>query len=79
MKGDFAYIQTASDVPIESIEEFFPVEQWTEAYAHQKWKSFVYAPLEFVGPVRDAAISLLKEQMGLEIDVQKSNQACHLS
>jgi len=37
-KGN-ALIQTAKDAEIEYIEQFFPLEQWTEAYAHNKWRS----------------------------------------
>jgi HD superfamily phosphohydrolase len=79
IKNDFAFIQTSPGGPTEPIEELFPVEQWTDAYAHNKWRSFVYAPREFATSVRDAAISVLAEgTTGLKIDVTKSNEACHL-
>lgn len=79
IKSDNASIQTSPNAPTESIEEFFPLEQWTEAYAHNKWRSFVYAPREFASAVRDAAVSFLEEDIGIQIDLGKSNQACHLS
>ncbi len=79
IKSDFAFIQTSPGGPIESIEGFFPLEQWTEAYAHNKWRSFAYAPREFAKDVRDGAVSVLKEQLGVEVDPEKSNQACHLA
>ena len=63
---------------IESIEEYFPVEQWVEAYVNNKWRGFVYAPSEHASHVRDAAESVLREDLGLEIDVTRSNQTCHL-
>ncbi len=78
IKNDFAFIQTSPEGPIESIEEFFPLEQWTEAYAHNKWRSFVYAPRDYAKDVRNAAVTVLKDQLGLEVDPEKSNQACHL-
>ena len=77
IKSDFAFIQSSPDSDIESIEGFFPLEQWTEAYAHNKWRSFVYAPARFAGPVRDAAVAVLSK-MGINVEVAKSNQACHL-
>jgi len=73
-----ARIQTSKGAPIEYVEEYFPLEQWTEAYAHNKWRSFVYAPREIAGPVRDTAVSVLKDRLEIEIDVNKSNQSCHL-
>jgi hypothetical protein len=79
MTGDFAYVQTAPDAPMKPIDDFFPLPQWTLAYAHNKWRSFVYAPRPHAPAVRDAAIPLLKELLGIEIDHEKSNQACHLT
>jgi HD superfamily phosphohydrolase len=75
--GD-ALIQTSKGAGVENIERYFPLEQWTDAYAHNKWRSFVYAPKEIAPAVRDAAISVLREQTGLKMDAGKSNQACHL-
>jgi hypothetical protein len=62
-----------------NVEEYFPVKQWTDAYAHNKWRSYVYAPREIAPVVRDAAISALWDYSKLEIDPAKSNQSCHLS
>ena len=73
-----ALIQTSKAADIENIAEYFPLEQWTEAYAHNKWRSYVYAPKEIAGAVRDAAISVLRDYSGLEINSGKSDQACHL-
>ena len=78
IKSGSALIQTSKDADVEQIERYFPLEQWTEAYAHNKWRSFVYAPKEIAPAVRDAAISVLGERSGLDIDAAKSNQACHL-
>jgi HD superfamily phosphohydrolase len=75
--GD-ARIQTFKDADVENIEEYFPLEQWTDAYAHNKWRSFVYAPREIAGAVRDAALPVLEQYTGLKMNVGKSNQACHL-
>lgn len=79
LKSSNAYIQTSVDTEPETVEKFFPLEQWTEAYAHNKWKSFVYAPPEQAKAVRDAAISTLQDKIGIEVDKVKSDQACHLS
>ncbi|MGH9396588.1 MAG: hypothetical protein ACRD18_07030 [Terriglobia bacterium] len=79
MKSSVAYIQTNVGADPETVEKFFPLEQWTEAYAYNKWKSFVYAPPECSAEVRDAAISVLEENRGVKIDRSKSDQACHLS
>lgn len=73
-----ALIQTSKDADVENIEQYFPLEQWTDAYAHNKWRSFVYAPKEIATAVRDAAISVLRERSKMEIDAEKSNQTCHL-
>lgn len=78
-KSSNAYIQTSVDTEPETVEKFFPLEQWTEAYAHNKWKSFVYAPPEQAKAVRDSAISVLQDKLGIEVDKAKSDQACHLS
>jgi HD superfamily phosphohydrolase len=73
-----ALIQTAKDAPIEYVEEYFPVAQWTDAYAHNKWRSYVYAPREIDTAVRDSAMSVLRDRLKMEIDSSKSNQTCHL-
>jgi HD superfamily phosphohydrolase len=78
IKTDDARIQTSKDAEVENIEEYFPLEQWTDAYAHNKWRSFVYAPREIAAAVRDAAMPVLKEYTGLKLDASKSNQTCHL-
>jgi len=74
-----ALIQTSKKAGIEYIEQYFPIEQWTEAYAHNKWRSFVYAPREIAKAVRDAAISVLRDKSGMKIDRVRSNQTCHLT
>jgi hypothetical protein len=78
IKTDHARIQTSKNTQIEKIEKYFPLEQWTEAYAHNKWRSFVYAPREHATHVRDAAIAVLKEQLKLDINAESSNASCHL-
>jgi HD superfamily phosphohydrolase len=78
IKTGYALIQTAKDADIEYIEKYFPLEQWTQAYAHNKWRSFVYAPREIAPAVRDAAISVLQGRSRMEISSDKSNQTCHL-
>ncbi len=77
MKSSNASIQTTKEAEIEPIEDYFPVEQWTQSYAHNKWRSYVYAPKEFSLPVRDAAAEVLRERCELDIDLSKSNQTCH--
>jgi hypothetical protein len=77
MKSSNASIQTTKDAGIEPIEDYFPVEQWSQSYAHNKWRSYVYAPRELSAQVRDSAAEVLKELCELEIDVTKSNQTCH--
>lgn len=79
LSNDFAFVQTAPSGPVEKIEEFFPVGQWVDAYTHNKWRSYVYAPRELAEAVRDAAIESLKDRVALKIDVTKSNRACHLT
>lgn len=73
-----ALIQTSKWTEPEKIERYFPVKEWTQAYAHNKWRSYVYAPRGVQVAVRDAAISVLREHTGLEIDVGKSNLSCHI-
>jgi HD superfamily phosphohydrolase len=75
--GD-SLIQTSKDADVENIVQYFPLEQWTDAYAHNKWRSFIYAPREIAPAVRDAAISVLEQYTGLKLNANKSNQACHL-
>ena len=73
-----ALIQAGKKAEPEKIEKYFPIKEWTQAYAHNKWRSDVYAPREIAGPVRDAAISVLRDYSGLEIDSGKSDVTCHL-
>ena len=79
LKGGFAFIQTDQDATPEPIEQYFPLEQWTDSYSHSKWKSFVYAPVSAKEQVRDVAIELIHDQLGLDIDAAKSNQSCHMT
>jgi HD superfamily phosphohydrolase len=78
IKTENALIQTSKDSEVENIERYFPLGNWTEAYAQNKWRSFVYAPREIAQAARDAAISVLRERLDLDINAAKSNQACHL-
>jgi HD superfamily phosphohydrolase len=78
IKTEYALIQTSKGSEIEKIEKYFPLEQWTAAYAHNKWRSFVYAPREYAAFVRDAAIDVLRQRCKLEIDSKRSDQTCHL-
>lgn len=77
LKSDFAYVQADPGGPVEPVEEYFPIEQWTEAYAHNKWRSFVYAPREFAAEVAAAATSVLADH-DIEIDRSKSDSRCKL-
>jgi len=77
IKTDFAFVQTSPRAGIETIEKFFPVEQWTDAYAHNKWRSYVYAPRECARAVRDAAKELLRDKFNIDIDLAVSEEACH--
>lgn len=72
-----ALIQTKANGEIRHVEEYFPVRAWTDAYAHNKWHSYVYAPRSIADPVRDAAISVIAERFQMDIDVARSNQSCH--
>lgn len=74
-----ALIQTSEKSDVLKVEEFFPVKAWTAAYAHNKWRSYVYAPKEIAKAVRDAAISVLFDRFKLKIDKNKSDQTCHLT
>ncbi|MFY9979399.1 MAG: HD domain-containing protein [Candidatus Sulfotelmatobacter sp.] len=78
LKTGNALIQTSRAAETENVAAYFPVDAWTEAYAHNKWRSYVYAPAEVAGAVRDAAIRVLHERLNLDIDARKSNQTCHL-
>lgn len=78
IKTDRASVQTSPSAEIQTIEKYFPVEEWTQAYGHNKWRSYVYAPKEYARAVRDAAITVLKEKFNIEVDLKKSNEACHL-
>lgn len=77
IKTDFASVQPSPNAETETIEKFFPVEQWTDAYAHNKWRSYVYAPKECARAVRDAAATILRERFHIEIDLARSEEACH--
>lgn len=79
LKGGFAFIQTDQHAAPEPIEQYFPLEQWTDSYSHSKWKSFVYAPASVRPLVRDAAIDVIAERLGLKVDKDRSNQACHVA
>ncbi len=79
LKGGHAFIQTDSSAKAESIEGFFPLEQWNDSYSHSKWRSFVFAPLPHRTAVRTSAIAVLKSELGLQIDPTISDQACHIS
>jgi hypothetical protein len=78
LKTGSALIQTSKTAEPENVADYFPVDQWTEAYAHNKWRSYVYAPQEVAPMVRDAAIKVLHEQLDLDINPAISNQTCHL-
>jgi len=78
MKKDFAYIQTSPTAPVQTVEEFFPLEQWAESYGHNKWRSYVYAPRELAKPVADAAVKVI-EDIGLKIKRDVSDRHCHLT
>lgn len=78
LKTDFAFVQTSPKAPKDTIEEFFPVEQWIDSYAHNKWRSYVYAPKDCARAVRDAAFQILKEKFKIDIDLKRSNENCHL-
>src|ERR1700736_6123284 len=39
IKTDRASVQTSPNASVETIEKFFPVEEWTQAYGHNKWRS----------------------------------------
>ncbi len=79
MATDNAFIQVAKDSAPESVAEFFPVEQWVEAYSHNKWRAFVYSPKKYAKAVRDAAVSVLAdEEFRIEVRDEVSNEACHL-
>ncbi len=78
IKTDRASVQSSPNSEIQTIEKFFPVEEWTQAYAHNKWRSYVYAPREYVKEVREAAVGVLKEQLNIEVDLKRSDEACHL-
>jgi len=77
LKTDFARVQTSPKAQIETIEKFFPVEQWTDAYAHNKWRSYVYAPNEYASAVRDAAAEVLRTKFNIDVDLAISNETCH--
>lgn len=77
LKSDYAFIQTSSSAPPAPVEQFFPLEQWTDSYAHNKWRSFVYAPRQFAAPVAEAAIGALADR-GIEIDADISRRECRL-
>jgi HD superfamily phosphohydrolase len=72
-----ALIQTKAGGEIRHVEEYFPVKAWTDAYAHNKWHSYIYAPRNVADSVRDAAISVIAERFQMDIDVARSNQSCH--
>ena len=78
LKGDFAYIQTDPGGPLEPIEEYFPLEDWAEAYAHNKWRSFVYAPAQVASKVATAAASVLADYK-IDVNRVRSDTRCHLN
>jgi hypothetical protein len=73
-----ALIQASKEGDPENIAEYFPLDQWTDSYANNKWRSYAYAPREIAKDVRDATAGVLKENLGLDIDVAKSDKSCHL-
>lgn len=79
VKSSVTYVQPAVNTQPEPVEKFFPVAQWTESYANNKWKGFVYAPAEYSHAVRNEAISVLRDVLGVEVTGSRSDQACHVS
>ena len=77
IKTDRASVQTSPSTKIETIDEFFPVEEWTQAYGHNKWRSYVYAPKEYAPAVRDAAVIVLRDKFNIEVDLKRSDENCH--
>jgi HD superfamily phosphohydrolase len=78
IKTGYALIQTSKSARVEFIESYFPLEQWTDAYAHNKWRSYIYAPREVAPAVRDSGIAVILERSKLNIDAAISNSTCHL-
>jgi HD superfamily phosphohydrolase len=79
IKTENALIQTDKNQACENIAEYFPMEQMTESYAFNKWRSYVYAPREIASQVRDASISVLQDSAKLQIDRNRSDKLCKLT
>lgn len=78
IKGDHAFVQTRAGDEVVEIERFFPVSQWNQSYAHNKWRSYVYAPSEHREAVRSVAIPVLSEEYDLDISQELSDSMCHV-
>lgn len=74
-----ALIQTTPEAEVHRITAFFPLDQWVEAYRYNKWRAYVYAPLEYVVPVRNAAKDVFREDFHIPLDIEKSDVACHVN
>ncbi len=77
IKTDRASVQTSLSSEIQTIEKFFPVEEWTQAYGNNKWRSYVYAPKEYAPAVRNAAAVVMREKFNIEVDLARSDENCH--
>jgi HD superfamily phosphohydrolase len=61
------------------LDEFFPVTEWSESYAINKWTGFVFGPPNLQKTVSDVAVEILKDIFGLKFNKYAVIQAKHSS
>lgn len=79
IKTEYAYIQESPSAEPTEVSRYFPVEEWTSAYAVNKWRSFVYCPRAVRNEVAAAAVEVLKDKLKLRLDIEESHQACRIN
>jgi HD superfamily phosphohydrolase len=61
------------------LDQFFPVTEWSESYAINKWTGFVFGPSDLQRTVATVAKDLLKELFGIKFNKYAIIQAKHSS
>jgi HD superfamily phosphohydrolase len=61
------------------LDNFFPVTEWSDSYAINKWKGFVFGPSSLQKTVAAVAMDVFKELLGIRFNKQAIMQAKHSS
>ncbi|HEY8748236.1 MAG TPA: HD domain-containing protein [Tepidisphaeraceae bacterium] len=61
------WIKAPGQAQPETLRDFVPVEQWVELYGTHKWRAHVFCPEAARNSIADAAIAVLRREIGLEL------------